>query len=91
MTSQPPVTLARFALLHDPDHVRTKFAEASRLVPEAVCGAADRMTIPAGHSRFVKSHLPMSLNPPDLLQKAKVMEAAAVRGYLTYVETSHQM
>ncbi|XP_043241911.1 luciferin sulfotransferase-like isoform X2 [Amphibalanus amphitrite] len=65
-----------FSLLHDPDHVRNMFAEAKKLAPEMTLDPAQRLAVSTQHSRFVKSHLPMSLNPPDLLKKAKVIYVA---------------
>ncbi|KAF0288397.1 Sulfotransferase 1C4 [Amphibalanus amphitrite] len=72
-----------FSLLHDPDHVRNMFAEAKKLVPEMTLDPAQRLAVSTQHSRFVKSHLPMSLNPPDLLKKAKVMTLAEFYEFLT--------
>ena len=68
--------LGRMSLLHDPDHVREMMTEAKRLAPEISPEWDPETAASTERPRFVKSHLPMSLNPPDLLTKAKVTRAA---------------
>jgi len=65
-----------FAALHNPLHVKKLMDKAKELVPNLPISYEDIMGIRTEHRRFVKSHLPMSLNPPDLINKAKVVYVA---------------
>ncbi|XP_037085788.1 sulfotransferase 1C4-like isoform X2 [Pollicipes pollicipes] len=65
-----------FAMLHDPDHVNRLVAKAKELMPQLPFDVSSLTTMQLGHRRFVKTHLPLSLTPPDLLSKAKVVYVA---------------